>query len=184
MNRLKRKISSNQTNKLRLPISKGEIIGATAILSFLIWTAIYPNQIRQQLIQTGQKTVADVTQAGFKNATVTFWANGQKYTKVVSTPHSSIQSGEKYELFYNQKDVPESTVLFEHPVFDRHEYAATTATYVNTFWLNSLIEFRYAVGMRSYERYQKRRSDRPIDDTRPARVIYNIMDPSIAYLEY
>jgi hypothetical protein len=184
MNRSKRRTSSNQTNKVRLPISKGEVIGAIAVLSFLIGTAIYSNRIRQRLIQTGQKTVADVTQAGFKNATVTFWVNGQKHTKVVSTPHSSIQSGEKYELFYNQKDVTEATVLFEHPVFDRCEYAITTATYVNAFWLNSLIEFRYAVGIRSYERYQKRLSDRPLNDARPAQVIYNIMDPSIAYLEY
>jgi hypothetical protein len=184
MNRSKRRAPSNQTNRFWLPISKGEVIGAIAVLSFLIGTAIYPNRIRQRLIQTGQKTVADVTQAGFKNATVTFWANGRKCTKVVSTPHSSIQSGEKYELSYNQKDVTEATVLFEHPVFDRREYATTTATYIKTFWLNSLIEFRYVVGIRNYERYQKRLSDRPIDDTHPARVTYNIMDPSIAYLEY
>ena len=139
MNRLKRKRPSSRVGKLRLPISAGEAIGAIAVLSFLVWTVIYPNQVRRRLIHTGRKTVAAITQAGFKNATVTFWANGQKYTKVISSPHSSIQSGEKYELFYNPKDIVEATVLFEHPVFDRHEYAITPATQVNTFWLNSLI---------------------------------------------
>jgi hypothetical protein len=184
MNRLKRSAASNQAHKLRLPISRGEIIGAVAMLSFLIWTAIYPTQVRQRLIQSGCKTVAYITQAGFKNATVTFWANGQKCIKVVSSPHSSIQSGEKYELFYNPKDVIEATVLFEHPVFDRHEYATAPVTYVNTFWLNSLIEFRYAVGKKNYKRYQQERSDKQIEDTRPMHVVYKITDPNIAYLEY
>jgi len=184
MNRLKKGISSNQSNRLRLPISREEVIGAVAILSFLIWTAIYPHQVRQRLIRTGQKTVAAVTQAGFKNATVTFWANGQKCIKVVSVPHSSIQSGERYELFYNPKDVAEVAVLFEHPVFDRHDYTSIPATYVNTFWLNTLVEFKYSVGNKNYERYQKERSDKLVDDTRPAYVLYKISDPRIAYLEY
>ena len=184
MNYPERRKPSIQTNKSRLPISRGEAVGALAILSFLIWTAVYPNQVRQRLIHTGCKTVADVTQAGFKNATVTFWANEQKYSKVVACPHSSIQSGEKYELFYNPKDADEATVLFEHPVFDRHEYATTSATYVSTFWLNTLIEFGYAVGKKNYDRYQKKRSDRSVDGIRPTHVVYKIMDPNIAYLEY
>jgi hypothetical protein len=184
MNRLKRSAPSNQAHKLRLSISRGEIIGAVAMLGFLVWTAIYPTQVRQRLIHSGCKTVAYVTQVGFKNATMTFWANGQKCIKVVSSPHSSIQSGEKYELFYNPKDVIEATVLFEHPVFDRNEYATAPATYVNTLWLNSLIEFRYEVGKKNYKRYQKEHSDKQIDDTRPMHVVYKITDPNTAYLEY
>jgi hypothetical protein len=154
------------------------------MLAFLVWTVIYPAQERQRLTRTGRSTVAVITQAGGKNVTVAYWGNGQQRHKVVSSPHPTLQRGERYMLLYDPADAATAFVLFERPVFDRRAYATTRATLVNDLWLNPSIAFEYVVDGKEYERFQEEKPGKKIDEALPATVVYNITDPRIAYLEY
>src|ERR1051326_8327191 len=110
-NRPKKKL--NKPNKWQSPLSSGEWIGVIAILTFLVWTVVYPYQEGQRLIRIGHQTVAVITHAGVKNVTVAYWVNRQQHHKVLSRPHPSLQQDERYTLLYDPEDPSKAMVLFE-----------------------------------------------------------------------